>query len=61
MIHKSLEQKVMMYGSESWMVMGAILKILEGFNDREFRRIAGMMEKRVSDGTWEYPPVVAAL
>ena len=42
-------------------VTGATLKIMEGFHHRVSRRIAGMTEKCVTDGTWEYTPVVADL
>ena len=37
------------------------MKILDGFHHRVARRIGGIRAKRVADGTWEYPPVVAAI
>ena len=44
---------VILYGSESWVVMGAMLKVLEGFHHRAARRIAGMTDRRAEDGEWE--------
>ena len=38
-----------------------MLNILEVFHHRAYRNISGITEKGVADGTWEYPPVVAAL
>ena len=35
--------------------------ILERFHHQTARQIVGMTAIRVADGTWEYPPVVAAL
>ena len=31
MIYKAVVQSVFLYGSESWVVMGAIIKVLKGF------------------------------
>ena len=61
MMYKSVSQSVLLYVSESWVVTGAMLKVLEGFHHREVRRITGMTAKRVADGEWEYSLVVAAL
>ena len=38
-----------------------MLNVLEGFNHRAARRIAGMKAMRVEDRDWEYPPVSAAM
>ena len=51
MVYKVVEQTVLLYIREIWVVMGAILKILEGFHHRSTRRIAGMTAKHVADGT----------
>ena len=61
MIYKAVTQSVLIYGSESWVVTGVMLKVLEVFHNRLDRHITGIMEKRVADGEWEYTPVVAAL
>ena len=52
---------MLMYGCEIWVMTGEILKVLEGFHHRAFRRIKGMTTKRVAGGEWEYPLVVASL
>ena len=52
---------MLLYVRKSWVVTGAVLKILEGFHHQVDRRILGMMEKIVADRTWEYPPLVTAL
>ena len=61
MMYKEETQSVLMYVSDSWLATKAMLKVLEGFHHRAARQITGMIEKRVADGDWEYPPVVAAL
>ena len=60
-MYKEVAQSVLLYGSESWVVTGAVLRVLEGFHHFESMRITGMAGKRVTDREWEYPPVVAAL
>ena len=59
MIYKAVAQKVLLYGSKIWVVTGAMLKILEGFQYWEARRITGMASTYVVDRKWEYPPMVA--
>ena len=49
------------YGSESSVVMGETLKVLEGFNHRSARSIAGMVDWRAEDGEWEYPLMADAM
>ena len=43
------------------MVMGETLKVLEGFNHRSARSIAGMVDWRAEDGEWEYPLMADAM
>ena len=50
---KAVSQMVLLYRSESWVVTGAILKVLEGFHHRAAQRIAGMMAWSMEDGEWE--------
>ena len=61
MIYKSVAQSVLLYGSESWVVTGAMLKVLERFRHQATRLITRMMAERVADGDWGYTPVAAAL
>ena len=52
MIYKAVDQAVLLYVSESWVVTGAMLKLLEGFHHRAARRITGMTETRGAGGEW---------
>ena len=38
-----------------------MVKVLEGFYHRTTRRITEIQAKRVADGRWEYPPLLAKL
>ena len=51
---------MLLYGSENWVVMGAMLKMFEGFHYKETRLITRMTARCAEDGEWEYPPVVDA-
>ena len=50
MMYKAVAQSVLLYGSEIWVVMGMLLRVLEGLHHRAARRITGMTEKLVEDG-----------
>ena len=39
------------------MVTGEILKVVEEFHHKAYRRITGMVDRRAEDKEWEYPPV----
>ena len=41
-----------MYGSESWVVMGEMLKVLQGFHHWADMRITGMTTTRGVGGEW---------
>ena len=56
-MYKAVAQSVLLYGSESWVVTGEMLKVLTEFHHRASRRITGMTAKRGADGWWEYPAV----
>ena len=49
-IYKAAEQKIIIYGSKSWVVMGEMLKVLEGFHHWKARRIAAMTDRSTEDG-----------
>ena len=61
MLYKAVTYMVILYGRMSWVVMGGIMKVLEGFQHRAAQRIAGMTTWRSEDGEWEHPPVDDAL
>ena len=50
MIYKSVDQSVILYGSEIWVVAGDMIKVLEGFHHRAARRITGMTAIRGAGG-----------
>ena len=49
-IYKAVAHSVILYGDESWVVMGEMLKILEGFHHWAQRRITGMTKKKHGAG-----------
>ena len=55
LFYKATVQAVLLFGSETWCLSPANLRLLEGFHVRAARRMTGMMPKKKSDGTWEYP------
>ena len=58
---KAVAQLVLLYGSESLVVTGDILKALEGFHHWADRGITGMTATHGAGGEWKYPLVVAEL
>ena len=52
---------MILYGTESWLVTGDILKVPEGFHHRAYRCIRGMTVTHGVGGEWEYPMVVTAM
>ena len=61
MINKAVDQLVLLYGSESWLVTGEMLKVLEGFHHQEAIWITGKTKTLGAGREWVYPPVVTAL
>ena len=49
-MYKEVAQSVILYGSESWVVTGAMLKDLEGLHKRASSWIMGMTETRGAGG-----------
>ena len=56
-LYKTVVQSVLLYGSESWVVTGEMIKMLEIFDHQVARRITGMAAQRNMDGEWEWTPV----
>ena len=50
--YKEIVQLVFLYGSNSWVVKGAMLKLLEGFHHRSDIRIKGMIVQCTVSGDW---------
>ena len=60
-MYKEVPETVLLYGSKSWVVTEAMLKIMDGFHHLVARRIARMTLKRVAYLVWEYSMVVAVV
>ena len=45
MLYKDFDQSVLLYGSESWMVIWSMLKVLEIFHHHVSRSIMGVTER----------------
>ena len=52
---------MLLYESESWVVTGAMFKLLEEFHHRLEIRIKGMMTLCTMIGEWEWHPVAESL
>ena len=50
MLYKATIKLVLLYGIKSWVVTGAMLKLLEGFHHRAYTRITGMTVYRTPSG-----------
>ena len=48
-LYKEVVKSVSIYGSKSWVVMGAVLKVQEGFHCPVARRIMGMTTQCKTD------------
>ena len=55
MMYEVVAQSLLLYGSESWVVMGSILKLLERFQHWAPRRIIGMTATSRAGGERKYP------
>ena len=56
-IYKAVAQLVLLYGSESWVVNGDMLKVLTVFHHRVAQRITGTTAKSGAGEEWEYTEV----
>ena len=61
MIYKAVVQALLLYVSESWVVMGTMMTVLEGFHHSIVIRIEGMKARRGDGGEWEWDLVDAAM
>ena len=60
-MYKAVAQSVLLYGRESWVVTGEMLKSLTEFHHWAEQRITGITEKCRSDGEWEKLEVEEAM
>ena len=52
-LYKAVVQLVLLYGSNSWVVTRAMLKVIEGFHHRVAINILGITERYNMSGEWE--------
>ena len=52
---KATVQTAFLFGNETWCLLPANLRLLEGFHVKAARHMPGMILKKKSDGSWEYP------
>ena len=60
-MYKALAQSVLLYGRESWVVTGDMLKVLTTCHHQLAQRIAVMTEKCGAGREWEYPAAEEAM
>ena len=60
-LYKVVLFMVLIYGIQSWVVMVAVLKVMEGFHHQVARRILGKTSQRNVDGEYKWPPVADAV
>ena len=51
-MYKVVAQSVLLYGSESWVVTGEMLKVLTEFHHRATQQLTGMTAKCGAGGEW---------
>ena len=60
-MYNAVDQSVLLYRIEIWVVTEEMLKVLERFHHRSARHITGVTATHGVAKEWEYPLVVAAL
>ena len=50
MVYKAVAQTVLIYGINSRLVTGLMMKVLKGFHHWAARRITGMTDRRAEEG-----------
>ena len=61
MMYKVLVQDFLLYGIKSWLVMDAMMMVLEGFHHKISRQTVGMIDRNGDRREWEWESVDAAL
>ena len=60
-LYKAVDQAVLLFGSEMWVLTQRMERALDIFRSRVARRITGKHPRRRTDGSWDYPPLAEAL
>ena len=55
MLYRAVIQAVLLFGSETWILLEAMERKVEGTHTCFLRQIMGTRAQRLADGTWETP------
>ena len=55
MLYREVVQAVLLFGSESWVLLTSMERMVEGTQTGFLRQIIGNHERRRTDGTWVAP------
>ena len=61
MLFKSVVQKILLFGAETWVVTPRMEKALSGFLHGAARRLTGRQARRGHNGKWHYPSLVGEM
>ena len=59
--YKEMDQAVLLFGAETWVLTQRTEKDLESFQSRVARRLTRKQPRWWLDGSWDYPPLAEAL
>ena len=55
--YREVVQAILLYGSETWVLLASMAKRIEGTHTEFLQMITGKRAKHLEDGTWETPGV----
>ena len=55
--YRAVVQVILLYGSETWVILASIAKRIEGMHTEFLNIVTGNRVKILGDGTWEKPGV----
>ena len=59
--YTAMTQKVLLFGSETWVIMRKMESALDAFQGRVARKLTGRQPSRGRDGRWFYPSLAGAM
>ena len=60
-LYIAVTQAVFLFGSETWVLTARMEKVLDTFQSRVARKIAGRQLRRRKYGSWFYPPLAGVM
>ena len=55
MFYRAVAQAILLYGTETWVLLAEIEKKIEGSHTGFIRHITGKQARWIVDGTWDTP------